>query len=189
MTVAWTVADAQVKGYTYLSYITPLQRDRGALWSRIEERLPPASRKFFEQPIFANNWYPRVHLHELMHAFVDAVDGDIAELHELGAMAARYQLRVIYRLFLKFATPAMVFRRATSVWSRQSSVGRFFVLEEADDHLVGELEDPDLPAGIPDLIAGWSDTIIAMLGRTPLPTTYERLGAQRWRFVVSWLKR
>lgn len=180
---------AQVKGYTLLSYVTPLQRDRGALWNRVEKQLPDASRAFFAQPIFANHWYSRAHLHALMRAYCEATGHDARELRELGAMAARYQLHVIYRLFLKFATPAMVFGRATSVWSRQSNVGRFSVVEHADSHLIGELEDPDLPVGIPDLIAGWSDTIIAMLGRTPLPTTYEQLGAGRWRFRVSWLKR
>ena len=75
------------------------------------------------------------------------------------------------------------------MWSRQSNVGRFVVVEEADDHLIGELEDPNLPVGIPDLIAGWSDTIIAMLGRTPFPTTYEQVGPRRWRFKVSWVTR
>lgn len=181
--------DPQVKGYTYLSYVTPLKRERSALWSRVEDNLPNDSREFFAGSIFANNWYTRRHLHALMRAFQEAVHGDVNEVRELGAMAARFQLHMIYRLFLKFATPAMVFNRATSVWSRQSNVGRFVVVEEADDHLIGELEDPDLPAGIPDLIAGWSDTIIAMLGRTPFPTTYEKLTPRRWRFRVSWVTR
>jgi hypothetical protein len=181
--------DAQVKGYTYLSYVTPLKRERSALWSRVEEHLPDDSREFFAGSIFANNWYTRKHLHALMQAFQAAVHGDVNEVRELGAMAARVQLHMIYRLFLKFATPALVFNRATSVWSRQSNVGRFVVVEEADDHLIGELEDPDLPVGIPDLIAGWSDTIIAMLGRTPFPTSYEKVTPIRWRFKVSWVTR
>ncbi len=181
--------DAQVKGYTFLSYTTPLKRERSALWHRVEEELPSDSREFFAGAIFANNWYSRKHLHALMQAFQQAVHGDVNEVRELGAMAARFQLHMIYRLFLKFATPAMVFNRAASVWSRQSSEGRFEVVEEASDHLIGELDDPELPVGIPDLIAGWSDTIIAMLGRTPFPTTYEQVGPRRWRFKVSWVTR
>ncbi len=180
---------AQVKGYTYLSYVTPLKRERSALWARVEGKLPEESRAFFASPIFANNWYPRSHLHALMQAFHDAANGDVNEVRELGAMAARFQLHMIYRLFLKFATPAMVFNRAASVWSRQSTVGRFEVVENAEDHLIGELEDPDLPIGIPDLMAGWSDTIIAMLGRTPFPTSYEQITPRRWRFKVSWVTR
>ncbi len=127
---------------TYLSYVTPLKRDRSALWSELCRHLPEESREFFAQSIFANNWYPRTHLHAFMRAFKKAVNDDVAEVRELGAMAARYQVHVIYRVFLKFATPAMVFNRAASVWSRQSTVGHFIVVEEGADHLVGELEDP-----------------------------------------------
>lgn len=182
-------ANAQVKGMSYLSYVTPLQRDRGALWAAVEAKLSPASRQFFSEPIFANNWYPRVHMHELLRAFKQSTNGDANELRELGGMAARYQVHLVYRMFLKFATPAMVFNRASSVWSRQSTIGQFFVVEEAEDHLIGELDDPDLPDGLIELMAGWADTIIAMLGRTPFKTTYQQLSSRRWRFRVSWVSR
>jgi hypothetical protein len=177
----------QVKGYALLSYVAPLKREKSALWAEIEQKLEPAAREFFQGPIFANNWYERCELHALMEAFRDATRGRAQDLRELGEMSARYQLHVIYRMFLKFATPAMVFGRAASVWSRQTTVGSFRVVESHDDHLMGELDDPDLPPGIPELIAGWADTIIAMLGRTPYPTTWERLGPRRWRFRVSWV--
>jgi hypothetical protein len=177
----------QVKGYALLSYQMPLKREQSALWAEIEQELEPSSREFFQAPIFANNWYERRHLHALMSAFHEATRGSAQELRELGAASARYQLHVIYRVFLKFATPAMVFARAASVWSRQTTVGSFRVIESHPDHLVGELEDPDLPVGIPELIAGWSDTIIAMLGRTPYPTRWQQVGPRRWRFRVSWV--
>lgn len=180
---------ALVKGYTLLSYVSPLQREKSALWAKIESELDGDGKRFFAEPIFASTWYDRKHLHQLMQAFGRAVRGDTAELRDLGAMAARYQVHVIYRVFLKFATPAMVFRRAASVWSRQTNVGSFTVVEEGDDHLVGELVDPDLPLGIPELMAGWSDTIIMMLGRSPYPTTWEQVAKDRWRFRVSWVAR
>jgi hypothetical protein len=181
------VHEGQVKGYALLSYLTPLKREKSALWADIERQLEPSSGEFFQTPIFANNWYDRRHLHALMDAFHECTRGSARELRELGAMSARYQLHVIYRVFLKFATPAMVFGRAASVWSRQTTIGSFQVIESRPDHLVGELEDPDLPIGIPELISGWSDTIIAMLGRTPYPTTWEQVAPRRWRFRVSWV--
>ncbi len=181
--------DSKVKGYAILSYVTPLQRDRSALWARVEDHLSPGGRDFFAQPIYANSWYERSHLHDLMQAFCEAVDNDTHELRELGAMAARYQLHLIYRIFLKFATPALVFNRASSVWSRQSTTGTFLVVEKGDDFLIGQLDDSDLPEGIPDVMAGWSDTIISMLGRTPYPTTIEPVNKRRWRFRVSWVSR
>jgi hypothetical protein len=180
----------QVKGYSLLSYVIPLRDERSELWSRIEQRLDPTTRSFFAGQIYANTWYPRTHLHDLLRAFTEALGPKAEEeLRELGGMAARYQLHVIYRMFLKLATPAMVFNRASSVWSRQTTVGSFTVLEEHPDHLIGELHDPDLPKGLPDLITGWSDTIIALLGRTPYRTTYEKVSPTRWRFKVSWVKR
>lgn len=179
----------EVKGYTLLSYVAPLQREKSELWRRIESAMPSDTREFYQSEIYANSWYPRRHLHDLMRAFCSTVDGPEEELRELGSMAARYQIHVIYRLFLKFATPAMVFNRASSVWTRQTTVGSFTVLEEHSDHLVGELEDPDLPPGIPELISGWSDTIIAMLGRTPYRTSWDRVSPTRWRFRVGWIRR
>ncbi len=179
----------EVKGYVLLSYMTPLKRDKGALWGQVERHLDDDARQFFSREIYANSWYARRYLHAFMRAYSKAVGHRAEDLRELGSMAARYQLHVIYRIFLKFATPAMVFGRATSVWSRQTTQGSFRVVEERDDHLIGELEDPDLPVGIPDLISGWSDTIIAMLGKTPYPTTWERLSPTRFRFKVSWIAR
>jgi hypothetical protein len=180
----------QVKGYSLLSYIVPLRQEKSELWGRIEQKMTEDSRVFFAGQLYANHWYPRAHLHALMQAFNESVGAGVEEeLRQLGGMAARYQLHVIYRMFLKLATPALVFNRASSVWSRQTTVGSFKVLEEHDDHLIGELYDPDLPRGMADLIAGWSDTIIALLGRTPYRTTYEKASPTRWRFRVSWVKR
>lgn len=179
----------EVKGYTLLSYVAPLQREKSDLWRRVENAMSDEARSFYGSEIYANSWYPRRHLHQLMQAFCTAVKGSEDELRELGGMAARYQIHVIYRVFLKFATPALVFNRAASVWSRQTTLGTFTVVEEHDDHLIGELEDPDLPPGIPALISGWSDTIIAMLGRTPYRTSAERVSPSRWRFKVGWLQR
>jgi len=178
-----------VKGYTLLSYVAPLQRDKSELWRRVEGGMSPEARAFYRGEIYASSWYPRRHLHELMRAFCTAVDDSEDDLRDLGGMAARYQIHVIYRVFLKFATPALVFNRAASVWSRQTTVGTFTVVEEHADHLIGVLDDADLPPGIPALISGWSDTIIAMLGRTPYRTSVERVGPTRWRFRVGWIKR
>jgi hypothetical protein len=180
---------AEVKGYALLSYVAPLRRDKTELWSKIERVLDDEARDFFNGEIYANSWYPRSRLHALMNAYCSATANRSEDLRELGEMAARYQLHVIYRIFLKFATPALVFNRAASVWSRQSTQGTFKVVEEHPDHLIGELEDTDLPIGIPELISGWSDTIIAMLGRTPYRTTWDRVSPSRYRFKVSWVKR
>lgn len=179
----------EVKGYVLLSYTIPLKRERGAFWQRVEGHMSPEEREFFAGEIYANSWYSRRHLHAFMQAFSDASNGSVDELRDLGGMAARYQLHVIYRIFLKFVTPAQVFGRATSLWSRQTTLGSFRVVEEHPDHLIGELEDPDLPVGVPDLISGWSDTIIAMLGRTPYRTSWERVSPSRWRFRVGWINR
>lgn len=177
----------RVKGYPLLSYTEPLKHERPELWERIEQKLSDEEREFFRGTIIAGSWYSRAHLHAFMDALHDATFGDPHELREVGAMAARYQVNVIYRMFLKFATPALVFRRASSVWARQTDYGSFEVVEESDDQLIGELRDDDIPIGLPDLMAGWSDTIITMLGRTPYPTEYLRVGRNCWRFTVSWV--
>lgn len=180
------MTDAQVKGYSLLSYVDPLKREKPALWAQIERHLDEESTRFFAEPIYAGTWYPRRHLHRLMRAFGDATRGDRVQLRVLGGLAAHYQVNAIYRMFLKFATPAMVFKRASSLWSRQSTEGSFEVAEEGRNHLIGELVDPDLPLGVPDVMAGWSDAIIEMFRYSPEPTTWDKVGPSRWRFVVRW---
>lgn len=176
-----------VKGYAYLSYVTPLRKECEDLWLRIRDKLPSESRAFFDGEIFADQWYPRTHLHALMHAMELATNGDERAFRDLGSRAARYQLKTIYRVFFSFMTPAIVFRRATSIWKRQSSAGLFTVVEEGDNYLIGTLFDPSLPKHMPIVIAGWSETIIAMLGRTPYPVEITSPSPGHWVFRVHWV--
>ncbi len=176
---------SEVKGYALLSYLHGLQ-SQPRTWAAVLEALAPDDRRFFEEPVFANQWYPRRHLHALLDALEVAARGSEAEFRRLGERAAEFQIHKIYRIFLGFATPAMVFRRASSILSRQSSSGEFAVLEEADDHLVGELFDLEVPPRLPLVIAGWSDRVVQMLRRRPNPTTVTQLARGRYRFLVSW---
>ncbi|MBX3269639.1 MAG: hypothetical protein KF729_05230 [Sandaracinaceae bacterium] len=178
--------EAEVKGHALQSYATPLQRERPDVWAKLERELAPGDRQFFAEPIYANVWYPRRRLAALLDAH-DRVHADArAARRELGRLAAHHQVRFFYRLFLTFATPALVFRRASNLWSRQNSTGSFTVMEDGATHLVGELADRDLPAQVPDVIAGWSDAIIEMLGRRPRPTEWHLAAPGRWRFLVHW---
>lgn len=176
-----------VKGYAFLSYIQPLRREREDLWLRIRDELSPESRAFFDGQVFADQWYPRRHLHDLMHAMEVATNGDERQFRELGSRAARYQLSMIYRAFFSFMTPALVFRRAASIWRRQSSAGLFMVVEDGENYLIGKLVDSTLPKHMPLVIAGWSETIVAMLGKTPYPLEIETPAPGQWIFRVRWV--
>lgn len=176
-----------VKGYAYLSYVEPLMEEREDFWLRVRGRMSSESRAFFDAEIFADQWYPRAHLHALMKAIDEVTGGDPREFRELGARAARYQVSAIYRVFLSFITPALVFRRAASIWRRQSSAGEFTVVEDGENCLVGKLVDRELPMHMPLVMAGWSETIVAMLGRTPYPVDIEAGGPGVWRFRIRWI--
>lgn len=188
MTERAAVDVSEVKGYALLSYLSAMQ-SQPRVWGAVLDalaRASPESRRFFDEPIFANQWYPRLHLHALLDAFDRAVGGAEAEFRKLGERAADFQIHRIYRVFLGFATPALVFRRAGSILQRQSTSGDFRVLEEGDAHLVGELHDPAVPPRLPLVIAGWSDRVVHMLRRRPKPTTVTQVEPGRYRFLVSW---
>ncbi len=179
---------AEAKGYALLSYVTGL-RDKTALWRDVLAELRRQDRQiaaFFEGEIYANQWYPRSHLHALMAALDEVCHGDENVFRELGASAAEYQVGYIYRAFLAFVSPALVFRRAGSIWRRQSSAGSFSVVEDGEKHLVGLLEDPCVPTQIPKVMAGWSDRIIILLHRRPLPTQVTAPEPGKYRFLVKW---
>lgn len=177
-----------VKGYALLSYVDALKA-RPTLAGRVMRELEarrPESHRFFAGEVYANQWYPRAEMHALFDALAAvAGDGD-EEFRGLGSRAAEFQIGRIYRVFLAFATPALVFQRAESIWSKQSTSGRFVVVHSADDHLVGELDDATAPAKLPVVMAGWSDRVVMMLRRRPTPTEVTALGAGRYRFRVAW---
>lgn len=177
-----------VKGFALLSYLDALKA-RPTLAGRVMRELEarrPASHRFFGGEIYANQWYPRSEMHSLFDA-LGAVTGDSdEEFRGLGARSAEFQIGRIYRVFLAFATPALVFQRAGSIWDKQSTVGQFRVVHAADDHLVGELDDPTAPPKLPVVMAGWSDRVVMMLRKRPTPTEVTSLGAGRHRFRVSW---
>ncbi|MDO9018232.1 MAG: hypothetical protein Q8S73_44455 [Deltaproteobacteria bacterium] len=185
-----TAADdrAMVKGFALLSYLEAL-RARPTLAGRVMRELEarrPESHRFFAGEVYANQWYPRAELHALFDAMTAVVGEGDEEFRGLGARAAEYQIGRIYRVFLAFATPAPVFQRAGSIWDKQSTAGRFVVVHSADDHLIGELDDPTAPEKLPLVMAGWSDRVVMMLRRRPTPTVVTDLGAGRHRFRVAW---
>ncbi len=176
---------SEVKGYALLSYLHAL-RSQPRTWTSMLDAMTAEDRQFFEEPVFANHWYPRRHLHALLDA-LDAVSGGAeAEFRRLGERSADFQIHRIHRVFLSFATPALVFRRAGVILSRQSTAGEFSVLEESEYQLVGELIDAEVPRRLPLVIAGWSDRVVQMLRRRPNPTEVTLVSPGRYRFTVSW---
>ncbi len=179
---------SEAKGYAFLSYVTSM-REKPALWASVRSELSkkgPDALAFFDSEIYANQWYPRAHLHALLHALDEVSHGDEAVFRELGAASAEYQIGTIYRAFLAFLTPALVFRRAGSIWRRQSTAGSFSVVADEPDHLVGLLDDPTTPVQLPKVMAGWSDRVIIMLHKRPIPTKVTAAGRGKFEFLVSW---
>lgn len=179
---------ARMKGYALLSYLTALDA-RPALRGRVMDLLAadaPEAHALATGTVFAHEWYPRAHLHAFLGAVARASATPDDDLRALGARAAEFQIGRIYRVFLAFATPAQVFQRASSIWSRQSSAGTFTVVEDHPDHLVGELDDATVPPQLPLVMAGWSDRVVSMLRRRPRGTEVTAVAPTRWRFRVAW---
>jgi hypothetical protein len=177
-----------MKGYALLSYLSALD-GRPALQGRVLSALQrdaPETHGLVLGQVFAHEWYPRAHLHAFLGAVAGASANPEEDLRALGARAAEFQIGRIYRVFVAFASPAMVFQRAGSIWSRQSSAGTFTVLEDHPDHLIGELNDPKVPPQLPVVMAGWSDRVVSMLRRRPLRTEISAVDPGRWRFRVAW---
>lgn len=178
--------EAFFRGHAYLSYVEPLAEERPALWRALVAGLPPASAAFVREPIFADQWYPRLHLHGIVDRFDRLSGGDDRELRELGAMGARFQLGAIYRALLA-SSPSLVLRRAGAIWRRQSSAGELRLLDADDAGARLELADPELPPRMPIVLAGWTEAVVRLLGGTPYPTSVEPAGPGAWHLGVRWL--
>lgn len=179
---------AAFRGHAYLSLVEPLTEDRPALFRAALARVPAETAMLLTGPLLADQWYPRRHLHALLGELA-AVAGDDAPvvLREAGAMAARFQLGAIYRVLLSATSPRFVFRRMGSIWRRQSTAGEVRVEAETEALATFVLEDPACPPELPQVLAGWTETVVRLVGRTPRATKVEDLGPGAWRFTVAWV--
>ena len=136
-------------------------------------RLAAASRtpevlELIDGKVLAGSWYPFAYFTELLDN-ADALFGGGVEgfARREGASCADYDLRGVYRVFVRFTSPSFVIERSGKVWRQYYDSGDLVVLETDDARVLYELRDFGSPhRGHCGTVLGWSERAAELSGAT-----------------------
>lgn len=137
-------------------YIKEKFPDRYLEWL---QSMPEVSRKVFEQPIYATNWYNLIDsviipTQKAGDLFFDG--NQIEAAHTLGRYSSEIALKGIYKIFVRVSSPHFVLSRASSIFSAYYKPSDIKVVESKDKRCVIRLAQFHISEKlIMHRIAGW----------------------------------
>jgi hypothetical protein len=141
--------------------------------------------------VLAGSWYPFSQFTELLDtagAVFGAGIDDFARRE--GASCADYDLRGVYRVFVRFTSPNFVVERSGKVWSQYYDSGSLVVVETDDAHVVFELRDFRTPHRAHcGTVLGWSERACELSGATVVHAVHSSCrarGDRRCVFEIGW---
>lgn len=178
----------------FKQYVSTRHGARGL--ARWIERMDPQDVALIEGLILPNSWYPVRIWNGLVDRYVALYgEGDPQSFRPVADAIADGDLHSFFKVLLKAASPAMVLRRAGSLWERYFDVGTMEGTELAAKHFLVRLTAPRLPergpgavtcaAGIP----AWQERSLGLAGaRNPRArhTQCRFRGAVLCEFDVTW---
>jgi hypothetical protein len=141
--------------------------------------------------VLAGSWYPFAYFTELLDA-ATALFGEGADAfaQREGASCAEYDLRGVYRAFVRLTSPGFVIERSGKVWRQYYDSGELVVLEKADADVQFELRAFGSPhRGHCGTVLGWSHRAAELSGAAgvrSVHTTCRARGDRRCIFQLSW---
>jgi hypothetical protein len=113
------VGEPQSKANNFNSCIATLRRLLGdEPFARVVGELPPETRAIVEKPPLATTWIPTRHLAAVIQTVGGGVfANDEARIVEWARKAVGSDLRTVYKVFIRFMSPAFVIERAARIWT------------------------------------------------------------------------
>jgi hypothetical protein len=86
-------------------------------FATVVRKLPPATAEAIKTPPMPMEWIPVARYGDLVsHALAHAFRGDETKVVEMGRRALLYDLKTLYRVFIKLLSPGFVIDRAGRLW-------------------------------------------------------------------------
>lgn len=136
------------------------------------QSMPESSRKIFEQPIYATNWYNLIDsviipTQKVGDLFYDG--NQIEGAHKLGRYSAEVALKGIYKIFVRVSSPHFVLSRASSIFSAYYKPSDIRVIESKDKRCVLQLSQFHISEKlIMHRIAGWVEQTLEITLKSAL---------------------
>lgn len=136
------------------------------------ESMPESSRRIFEQPIYATNWYNLIDSVIIPTQKVGDIfyNGDqVKAAHELGRYSAEIALKGIYKIFVRVSSPHFVLSRASSIFSAYYKPSDIKVVESKDKRCAIQLSQFHISEKlIMHRIAGWVEQTLEITLKSAL---------------------
>lgn len=166
----------RVKGVAYQGLIASFDArvpgKAAGVFAKLED---PDARRFFEQPFLAGSTYDIFPLLDASQLAARVVDQSWREFVRGGArLQAERDLKGVYRLFLKLATPSLVVERLPRI------LVQYFAFGSLSGELVSKTRYEARVRGVPKQVATW----LGSVGEGFVPVVMSTTGAAEPRFVI-----
>jgi hypothetical protein len=144
-----------------------------------------------EGKVLAGSWYPFAYFTDLLDTAQSLFGDNIDEFSRReGASCADYDLRGVYRVFVRFTSIDFVIERSGKVWRQYYDSGDLVVLDTEGPRVVFELRDFGAPhRGHCGTVLGWSERAAELSGVAGVagvhPSCRAR-GDERCVFQIDW---
>ncbi len=108
----------EAKASGHLTFMRVLEEMAGCRWGTYVAALPADARELVLHPPLPLEWIPYRHFPVYLRTALEQLfGGDLARVVDLGRLCTLADLRGIYRIFVRLATPEFVIERAPSVFA------------------------------------------------------------------------
>jgi hypothetical protein len=159
--------------------------------------LDPGDAALMQGLILPNHWYPLRLWNLLADRYVEVFGGgDPQSFRPVAESIAEDDLHAFFKVLLKASSPAMIMRRAGSLWDRYFDVGTMDSIELRANRFLVRLTGPrsidrgpglvTCAAGVP----GWQERTLSLTGARgvrSVQTACRFQGAPACEFSVTWL--
>lgn len=182
----------QTKGTSVAAVIRFVEREWGAEGlSRLASAVKPReAAQLLTGRVLAGSWYPFADFAALLEAAetVFGGKGDVARRE--GQYCAEWDLRGVYRVFIKLASPGFLVERAGKVWRQYYDSGDLVVLEPGPSSVVFELRDFASPHRAHcETVLGWSQRAAELTGVGDVTASHPECRARgdaKCVFRIAW---
>lgn len=182
--------DIEMKGFAIRGLFKFAKHDVSGGIPSLLERLDPADRELFEEPILTTSWYPYRAFTVLLDGLVEARGGSPERMFEVGEFSGTQDAGTIFRIVLTLASVERVIGACPRFWKRYCSVGDFDLEFVEPGRVEVALNGfPEIHPGHCHLAAGWMKGLGESAGARQAVVEQTRCvhrGAERCEFVATW---
>ena len=160
--------------------------------ARLAEKVsPPEAAKLIRDSVLAGSWYPFSHFVALLDAAETVFGGGSGTFaRREGMSCADFDLRGVYRVFVRLTSPAFLVERAGKVWRQYYDSGELVIVESSDHEVTFELKAFASPhRGHCETVLGWSERAAELSGATRVRASHPNCrarGDRRCIFRIDW---